>query len=68
MPEGELLLRGWTGTTTVATGDLASQSDVAFYVKGNKIVIAYNKAGTLRYLTYDMTASAGTWADGTTSP
>jgi len=68
MPEGELLLRGWTGTTTVATGDLASQSDVAFYVKGNKIVIAYNKAGTLRYLTYDMTASAGTWADGTTAP
>lgn len=53
-----------------AAGDFVggSQAAVALYVHGNKFVISYNRAGTVHFLTYDLAAGAGSWADGTTAP
>jgi hypothetical protein len=47
----------------------ASSAEVNVYVKGNKIVFQYNDAGTVRYVTYDLTQSAtALWATSTSAP
>src|SRR5262249_36850108 len=69
MPEGELVVRGFSGTTTIAAVDLASRSDVGLYVKGTKLVFAFNNAGTLTYLTYPLDGTGtGSWTQTTTAP
>lgn len=55
-------------TTDPGTGDLAANAAMAVYNKNNKIVFAYNNAGTITYVTLDMDGSDITWAHSTTAP
>lgn len=54
--------------TTTPTNP-ASSAGVVIYTKGDKFVIAFNHAGTMRYATYDLTQSAtSVWSTSTTAP
>jgi parallel beta-helix repeat protein len=53
----------------LTSGESANILDrAALFVKNNKLVIAYNNAGTLTYLTIDLDGSDTTWAQGTSTP
>ena len=54
--------------TTTPTNP-ASSAGVVVYTKADKFVIAFNHAGTMRYVTYDLTqSSTAVWATSTTAP
>lgn len=46
----------------------ASSAEANFYVKGNKFVIQYNDAGTVRYKYLDLTSTTVTWTATTSAP
>jgi hypothetical protein len=50
------------------TSDLDANDSVAIYNKANKLVFAYNNAGTMTYVTLDLDGSDITWAHGTSAP
>jgi hypothetical protein len=53
-----------TATPTNPTQD----AQVVMYCKANKIVFAWNDAGTMRYKYLDMTGTGVTWVHSTTAP
>jgi hypothetical protein len=55
-------------STGITTGDVADGNGVGIYVKGDKLVIAYNSGGTLNYLTLDLDTADTTFAVSTTAP
>lgn len=55
-------------TTDPGTGDLAANGAMALYNKNNKIVFAFNNAGTITYCTLAMDGSSVLWAQGTGAP
>lgn len=53
---------------TATPADPSSSSEINMYVKGNKFVIQYNDAGTVRYKYLDLTSTTVTWTATTTAP
>jgi hypothetical protein len=51
---------------------LSSKASVGLYVQGSKIVLSFNNAGALTYVTWDMTQTAGggtgVWVSTTNAP
>lgn len=47
---------------------LAEDKDAGIYVKGTKLVIAWNNAGVYNYTTIDLTTATGTWTQSTVAP
>lgn len=45
-----------------------AQDVAAIYTKNDKLVIAYNRSGTVTYLTIPLDAATATWTQGTTAP
>lgn len=43
-------------------------SEVLIYMKGDKLVIAYDHSGTGKYRTLDLTSTDATWAYSTSAP
>ena len=50
------------------TGDLAADEEVAMYRKADKLVFAYNAAGTMNYLVFTLDGSTTTFTNSTTAP
>lgn len=74
-PKSKLHVEGASGwiiadeqDTDPTTTALDSLDAIAIYAKSNKLVIAYNNAGTITYLTIDLDGSDTTWAHSTTAP
>ena len=57
-----------TDPSTSQLPDITGTGKIAFYVKNNKFVIAYNNAGTMRYLTVPLDGTTTTWTQSTTAP
>lgn len=59
-------------STNPSAGDLTSGANakdrLAIYMKGDKLVFAYNDSGTVTYVTLDLDGSDITWAHGTSAP
>lgn len=51
-----------------AVGDLDANDSIAIYSKNNKLVFAYNNAGTITYVTIALDGAATTWTHSTTAP
>lgn len=45
-----------------------ANTQVQLYMKADKMVIAFNRGGTVQYYTLDLAADSGTWAHSTTAP
>jgi hypothetical protein len=60
------------GQVNPVVAELPTLGAVSMYVKGSKIVFAFNNAGTITYATWDMTqaaaGAAGVWISSTTAP
>lgn len=50
------------------TGDLASNEEFAMYRKADKLVFAYNVAGTMNYLVFTLDGATTTFTNSTTAP
>ena len=50
------------------TTELASLDEFAIYMKANKLVIAYNNAATMTYISIPMDGSTTTWTHSTSAP
>lgn len=50
------------------TGDLAAGEEVAMYRKADKLVFAYNAAGTMNYLVFTLDGATTTFTNSTTAP
>lgn len=46
----------------------AASAEAKIYVKGNKLVVQFNDAGTVRYKWLDLTGTGVTWQHSTTAP
>lgn len=67
------LPKGAIGLTERASGTLTSTelpagSKAAIYMSGDKLVFAYNDAGTIRYKYLDLTGTGVTWTHTTSAP
>ena len=75
------IMRLTTGTTTgggwltmdeadanPGTGDLVSNEEFAMYRKADKLVFAYNAAGTMNYLVFTLDGATTTFTNSTTAP
>lgn len=51
-----------------AIGDLTANAAVAMYNKADKLVFAYNNAGTVTYLTIPLDGSSTAWTHSTVAP
>jgi len=54
--------------TASTPGSLSSSAEGVLYVKSDKLVIAFNDAGTVRYKYLDLTGTGVTWVHTTTAP
>ncbi|MDR6305896.1 parallel beta-helix repeat protein [Nitrobacter vulgaris] len=50
------------------TAELDANDSVAFYSKANKLVFAYNNAGTMTYLSLPLDGSSTAWTHSTVAP
>jgi hypothetical protein len=50
------------------TAELTSLAAMSIYMKNDKLVIAYNNAGTITYIKIPMDGSTTTWTHNTTAP
>lgn len=55
-------------TTDPTTANLAANAAVAMYNKNNKLVFAFNNAGTMTYVSIALDGAATTWTQSTTAP
>lgn len=55
-------------TTDPTTTNLAANGAVAIYNKNNKLVFAFNNAGTMTYVTIALDGTTTTWAQSTVAP
>jgi hypothetical protein len=55
-------------TANPTTTELSSGDQAAIYVKGDKLVIAYNQGGVIKYITIPLDGSTTTWTNSTTAP
>lgn len=74
-PKSKLHIEGASGwiiadeqDTNPTTTELDANDAIAIYTKANKLVIAYNNAGAMTYVTLDLDGSDITWAHGTSAP
>ena len=75
-PDGLVTLNGWSfatqATVNPIAADLAAVSATAgrfcIYMKNQKLVIAYNLAGTVNYLRIALDGSATSWGHNSTPP
>lgn len=51
-----------------AVGDMTANAAVCYYNTNNKLVFAYNNAGTVTYLSIPLNGSSTTWTHSTTAP
>ena len=66
---GDAALDGVLNLAASATPTNAAQSsDANVYVKGGKLVVQYNDAGTVRYKYLDLTGTGVTWTHSTSAP
>ncbi len=69
-PKGHLIAS--EVTTNPVPADLTSGANakdkVSIYMKADKLVIAYNDAGTVTYLTIPLDGATTTWTHGTSAP
>jgi hypothetical protein len=69
--QGRMSLMG-SASANPGTSELISLGAVSLYVRGSKIVFAFNNGGTITYAIWDMTqtagGSAGTWISTTSAP
>ena len=49
-------------------GNISSLQGVQIYTKADKLVIAYNNAETMTYITIPLDGSTATWTHGTSAP
>jgi hypothetical protein len=70
---GNLLLRGdqsvmtlWPTSNTPPTPGTSFATRI--YVKGNKLIVQFNDAGTVKYRYMDLTGAAATWTYTTIAP
>jgi hypothetical protein len=55
-------------TVDPAVADLVTLAGMAVYMKNDKFVIAYNRAGTMTFITIPMDGATVAWTHGTTAP
>ena len=71
-PEGVSTIEGWQIATEAranpTTANLSSLNQFAMYMANDKLVFAYNNAGTITYIKLAMDGSATTWVHNTTAP
>ena len=74
-PSSKLHIEGTSGwiiqdeqNTDPTITELDANDSVAIYNKNNKLVFAYNNAGTITYLTIPLDAATTTWTQSTSAP
>ncbi|GEM_PF-5690960 len=55
-------------TSNPGTSDLTDGTGLAIYRKADRLVIAFNNAGTMTYLTIPLDGSTATWTQSTSAP
>lgn len=75
LPQSKLHIEGASGwiiadeqDANPTTSELDANDAFAVYTKANKLVFAYNNAGTMTYVTLDLDGSDTTWSHGTSAP
>lgn len=61
-------LYGTEVSANPTTSDLTSLAAFAIYMKGDRLIFAYNNAGTITYISIPMDGSTTTWTHNTTAP
>ena len=55
-------------TANPTTAELTAGDQIAIYVKADKLVIAYNQGGTIKYISIPLDGSTTTWTNSTSAP